>query len=154
MRYYTATVAISGLNTARTLMYVTVASNKTVTIVSAAVTNASNETNEQIECTIQKVTTLGTPTATTLTPAKHDQGDAAMSSTVKGNVTASEPTYTSGVEVGREGAPSLTGWFFPSIVLPTEALPVLTGGDTWGLRILAAPTAFDAVVRMTLGEQG
>jgi len=148
---YTANIKISGLAAAKTLMYITVPADKVVEILSASTTNATNETNEQIECTLQRVTTLGTPTATTLTPAKHEPGDQVAGSTVKGNVTASEPTYTADTEIGREGASSLGGWYFD----PTpEERPIIPGQATMGLRILAAPTAFDAIIRLTFREIG
>lgn len=146
---YTGVVKISGLAAAKTLLYITAPANKVVEILSASVTNASNETNEQIECCLQHVTTLGSPTATTLTPSKHELGDQAAASTVKGNVTASEPTYTSNTEIGYEGSSSLGGWFFD----PTpEEHPFIPGQGTMGLRLLSTPTAFDAVVRITFRE--
>jgi hypothetical protein len=148
---YEATIPISGLAAAATLAYLTAPAGKVVEVLSASVTNRTNETNEQCECTIQRVTTLGTPTAATITPAKLEQGDQAAASTVKGPVTASEPTYTSGVEVGREGFPSLGGWRYQPV--PEERL-VIAPSDTWGLRLLNSPTAFDAVVRIVFREIG
>jgi len=148
---YEAVYNISGLNSARTLLYLTAPSGKCVEFRYARVTNATNETNEQCECTIQKVTTLGTPTATTVTPTKTEQGDQAAGSTVKANVTASEPTYTAGVEVGREGWASVAGWTYA----PDEAERLIVAPtDTWGVRILNAPTAFDAVCRLVFREIG
>lgn len=154
MRIYTASLLISALAAARTLLYITVPTNRLVTLINSSVTNATNETNEQIRCTWQNISTLGTPTGTTLTPARHDLGDPVAGSTVVGNVTAGEPTYAANTEIGHEGAPSLSGWVFPSVPLPRDALPRFAGASNWGLRILAAPTAFDAVVRVTFGEEG
>src|SRR6185369_14190193 len=94
---YEATYAISSLSAAKTLMYITAPSTACVEILSMEVTNRTNETNEQCEATFQKIGTLGSPTATTVTPAKLEQGDQAAGSTVKGEVTGSEPTYTSAV---------------------------------------------------------
>jgi hypothetical protein len=148
---YTAKIRITGLTTARTLLYVTAPADKVVEILSASVTNASNETNEQMECCLQRVGTLGTPTATTVTPAKSEPGDQAAGSTVKGNVTASEPTYTADTDVGNEGAPSLGGWRFDPT--PEERM-LINGGGTTGLRLLAAVAALDAWVVINFREIG
>jgi hypothetical protein len=148
---YTAQVSISALAAAKTLMYVTAPADKVVEILSAEVSNKSNETNEQLECTFQRVTTLGTPTATTLTPSKHENGDQAAGSTVKGDVTASEPTYGTNTEIGRAGFASLAGWRFDPV---PEERPIIPGQGTLGLRMLSTPTAFDAVVRITFREVG
>lgn len=149
---YEATVAISALAATKTLMYITAPSNKVVEILSARVTNTSNETNEQLECTIQKITTLGTPTATTLTPTPRETGDQAAGSTVKGDCTSEPTTYTSGVEAGRQGFPSIAGWHYQPI--PGERL-VIGGGASWGLLLLTTTcTAFDAMATVTFREIG
>lgn len=150
---YEAVIPISGLAAAATLAYITAPAGKVVEVLSASVTNRTNETNEQCECTLHKVATLGTPTAATITPTKLEQGDQAAGSTVKGPVTASEPTYTTApnVEVGREGFPSLGGWRYQPV--PEERL-VIAPSDTWGLRLLNSPTPFDAVVRLVFREIG
>lgn len=151
---YTASIKTGALTAARTLIYLVPPSNKAVEILSAEVTNADNETNEQVEFTLQRISSLGTPTATAITPSPHEQGDQAASSTVAGNVTASEPTYSS-VEFGRAGASSLGGWRFD----PTpEERPTVAGASTTGigLRLLTAPTApgISFVARITFREIG
>lgn len=149
---YTAKIKISGLAAAKTLAYITAPADKIVEILSASVTNATNETNEQIEITFQRVTTLGTPTATTLTPSKHEPGDQAAASTVKGNVTASEPTYTADTEIGYEGVASLSGYYFKPM---PEERPTVLGQTTLGLRLLSTTiTAIDAIVSITFREIG
>jgi hypothetical protein len=149
---YESNIRISALAAQKTLMYITAPANKVVEILSASVTNESNTTNQQLECCFQKVTTLGTPTGTTLTPTKAEQGDQAAGSTVVGNVTASEPTYTASTQYGLRGFASLAGYEFAP--LPEERL-CIAGSDTWGLRLLnTTPTAFDADVRIVFREIG
>lgn len=150
---YTASFKITGLNSARTLLYITSTSSKIVEIISSSVTNASNETNEQLDCCWQKIGTLGTPTATTVTPAKHEDGDQAATVTVKANVTVSEPTYTADTEVGREGFPSLNGWRHPIYGDDAEKVYIAPSGSH-GLRMLNTPASFDAIVRVTFREIG
>jgi hypothetical protein len=148
---YEASANISAVSAAKTLLYITAPSGKTVEVLEATVTNPQNETNEQCEFVLQKITTLGTPTATTLTPSKCEQGDQAAGSTVKGNVTASEPTYTANTEVGREGVPSLSGWRYEP--QPENRL-IIAGGDSWGLRVLNSPAAVDLIPSLKFREVG
>lgn len=148
---YTATATISGLNASKTLMYLTAPSGKPIQILSAHIGNSSNETNEQLLATFKRVSSLGTPTATTITPAKHELGDQAAGATVKANVTASEPTYSANSEFGRRAFASLNGYDFQ----PTpEEQPLIQGGETVGLVMESAPTSFDAVVAVTFREIG
>ncbi len=147
---YTASIKISGLTTARTLLYVTVPDDIVVEILRASVTNLSNETNEQIECLIQRISSLGTPTKTDITPAKHESGDQASACTVAGNVTASEPTYSANTEIGGEGSPSLGGWYFS----PTpEERPRYVQGS-FGIRLINTVTSYDAICSITYLEIG
>lgn len=149
---YEANIRIAALNSARTLMYITGPANKVVEILSASVTNESNTTNQQLECTFQLVSSLGTPTGTALTATKSEQGDQAAGSTAVGNITASEPTYTSNTQYGLRGFASLAGWDFAPV--PEERL-YIAGGATWGLRMLnTTPTAFDCCVRVSFREIG
>lgn len=155
---YTAAYRIAAVTTARTLMYLTAPTNRVVEILSASVTDENNETNEQILCGLQRITTLATPTATTITPKPHENGDQAASSVVKANVTASEPTYPAiaqGADIpgafGLEGTPSLGGWFFDPI---PEERPAIAGADSWGLRLVNAIAATDLVIRWTFREIG
>ena len=105
----------------------------------------------------QRITTLGTPTATTITPGKTESSQGA-SSTVKANVTASEPTYgaiAQGAAIvdvaGLVGFPDLSGWFFQ----PTpEERNTFSAGDSWGLRLLNAMTSADLCVEVVFLEQG
>jgi len=148
---FTATITISGLNSGRTLMYLTAPSDKVFKILSAHIGNSSNETNEQCLACFKRVSSLGTPTASNVTPAKHEAGDQASGGTVKGNVTASEPTYSSNTEFGRQAFASLNGYHFQ----PTpEEQPTVKGGETVGLVLENSPTAFDAVVTVTYQEIG
>jgi hypothetical protein len=155
---YTIAYRIASVTTAKTLAYITAASGKPVEILSASVTNENNESNEQLLCAIQRVTTPGTPTATTVTPRKHEQGDQAAAMTVKANVTANEPTYGSIAQgadpvdaFGMEGAPSLNGWVFSPI--PEERV-LIASGDTYGLRLVNNIASADLVVRITVRELG
>jgi hypothetical protein len=148
---YSASIKISSVTAAKTLLYVTAPADKVVEILSASVTNASNETNEQVECTLQRVTTLGTPTGTAVTPAKHEAGDQAAGSTVVGNVTASEPSYTANTQIGYEGAGTLGGWYFD----PTpEERPIVGGQATVGLRLLTSPSSVDLIATVRFREVG
>jgi hypothetical protein len=148
---YEASYKISGLNSARTLLYITAPANKVVQVIGASVTNASNATNQQLECYVKRISSLGTPTATTVTPSPTETGDAAAGSTVKANVTGSEPTYGSNTQLGYRGFPSLAGWEYAP---EPEERPHIAGSDSWGLYIPSTATSFDAIVRLSFREIG
>jgi hypothetical protein len=147
---YTTAVKIASLAAAKTLAYITAPSDKVVELLSASVTNESNATNFQMQCAIANISSLGTPTATSNTPTPHEAGDQAAGSTVKVNVTASEPTY--GTTITQEEAPSLVGWRWEPL---SEAERIyVKGGASIGLRMVTTPTSFDADVRLTFREIG
>src|SRR6516225_11083214 len=102
---YTSATKIAGVNSAKTLAYLTAPSNKTIEIIGVTVTDESVATNFQLEIAIANISTLGTPTATQVTPTPHEKGDQAAGSTTYFNVTAGEPTY--GTTITQEGAPAL-----------------------------------------------
>lgn len=152
---YTAEISIAALAGAtapgKTLLYITAPAAAAVEILSASVTNASNETNEQLLFDIRRVGTLGTPTGTPVTPTKHESGDQAAASTVKGNVTASEPTYTANTSMGKAGAATLGGWFYQPA---PEERPIIPPAGTSGLLLVGTCTAFDAQVVIVFREIG
>lgn len=149
---YTAKIRISAVTTAKTLIYITTPSNKVIEILSASITNESNETNEQLIATFQTISSLGSPTGTSLTPSKHEPGDQSATVTAVGNVTANEPTYSSNTEIGIEGFSSLGGWYFDPI---PEERPIVAPSSSLGLRLLNAPaSSVDLVVKVTFREIG
>ncbi len=150
---YSASYRISALAASKTLMYLTAPARRVVEILSASVTNESNETNEQLLCTLQQVSgyPLGAPSGTAVTAAPHEPGDQAASTTIVANVSGNEPTYFANTEVGREGFSSLGGYYFDP--LPEER-PVVPTTGVLGLRMINSPTAFDAVVKVTFREIG
>lgn len=111
---YTAGYNATGVNSSpRTLMYITAPSGKVVELIEAHVTIHST-TDGQIEVAIQRITTLGTPTATAVTPTPHELGDQAAGSTVAANVTMDEPVYTAGKFFNLQSQPSRSGWHWYS----------------------------------------
>lgn len=137
---------------AATAIYLINAADMVLEILSASLTNTSNETNEQLEACLQRITTIGTPTATAFTPAPREKGDVASSVACKFDVTASEPSYTAATEVGRKGFPSLGGWQW--LPTPEERL-VVSPSESIGLRLLtASPTSLVLHVNIVFREIG
>lgn len=147
---YCSTFPITGLAAARTLMILTAPAGRCVEILSASVTDESNATNFQLGCSIDRVSSLGSPTATPVTPVPTEAGDQAAGATVVANVTASEPTY--GAVCYREGAAAVQGWRFDP--LNAEERVVVAPGASVGLRLLSTPASFNAVARITHREIG
>ena len=147
---YTAQTKISSNTSAKTLAYITAPSGKCVEIISASVT-VSGTTNQQLECALQRISSLGTPTASSITPSPQESADQAAGSTVAMNVTASEPTYSSGVTFCQEQFSSLGGWrYMPA---PEERV-VLPGSGNIGLRLLGGMSSADVDVNIVFREIG
>lgn len=136
---YRANGQVTGLTAGRTLVYVTAPATAAVEILSARVSPVgSNVTNQNLEAALQRVSSLGTPTGTTLTPAKAENGDAAAASTVVGDVTANEPTYAANTQHDRSGFASLAGYQHAPV--PEERV-VIPPSATVGLRLLTTSFA-------------
>lgn len=148
---YTAEFTMSALAAARTLMFLTAPSDAVIEIISVNVTQDNVDTNEQYDISLTRISTLGTPTATSVTPEKTEQGASAAGSTVKASVTASEPSYAS-VDHDHQGVSNLAGYeYFP----PPESRVTVSPGGSIGVRLLAAPaTAANVTVQMTFREIG
>jgi hypothetical protein len=149
---YTSGIKISGLSAAKTLIYITAPSGKAIEILGAKIGNApTNGTNQQLEALLQRVSSLGSPTGTAITPTPHEKGDQAAGATVVGNVTANEPAYATGAIWDQQGFASLAG--YQHCPLPEERV-IVQPGDTVGLRMISTPVAFDCVVTLTHREIG
>jgi hypothetical protein len=148
---YTSNYKIAALNAAKTVMYLTAPATCAIELLSASITNESLATNFQFQGAITRITALGTPTATPVTPAPHENGDQAATATVKANVTGSEPTYAAGA-VWQEGAPSVPGWHWEPLS-EHERIYVPPSGSI-GIRIIGTISSFDADVRLTHREIG
>ena len=132
---YTTAVQITGITAGKTLIYVTAPSNKVCEILSATVSGVgSNTTLQNLDVGLFNVSSLGTPTATPNTPQPEEPGDQAAGSTVRTNVTASEPTYGT-TPIDRQGCANLSAYQFMPV---PEERPVVPGGATVGLRLLNA----------------
>lgn len=148
--FYSTSFVISGLDSPRTLMYLTATDNRVVEIVSASVTNSNTETNEQLEITFQRINSLGTPTAIRKIPFEHESNKEGKT-IVHFNVTANEPTYSSNTQLAYAGASSLIGWFHRPCL---EERIYVSGTSSIGLRLLSTPTSFDSVVKVVFRELG
>jgi len=154
---YTAAYQITGVTTSKTLMYLTAPSTAVVEILSAKVTDANVTTAEQLDIGIAKIATLGTPTATTLTPKPIEAGSSSAGSTVKGNVTASEPTYevdgsSIALFIDHQGASNMAGYYYDP--LPEER-PIVSPSASIGIKLLAVPSnSYTLNVVLTFREIG
>jgi hypothetical protein len=135
---YNAQYQASGVNTARTLLYLTAPAAKVVEVLSVSVTNVNVTAAEQLDIIFSKITTLGTPTATTIVPRPTETGDQACGSTSKANVTGSEPTYENPPYVDRQGASNAGGYYYDP--LPEER-PTIAPGDSYGVKLAGTPAS-------------
>lgn len=127
---------ISGVTTAKTLLYITVPSDAVIEILSARITCQDEDTSEQIMAELNRISSLGTPTKTDITAKPTEEGAAAFGGTGHSNVTASEPTYDGESDsIFSGGANKLGGWEY--VPLPEERV-IISPSDNVGLRLIDA----------------
>lgn len=150
---YRLTNTISAVTTAKTLAYITTHATKPIELLRVSVTCQDENTSEQIFVELNRIATLGTPTATTVTPKPTEESSSAYGGTCKTNVTASEPTYdaiTAAIASG--GANKLAGWEY--IPLPEER-PIIAANDSVGVRLVDnIANSCDLTVEMVFREIG
>lgn len=133
---YKLTGTIASVTTAKTLCYIETHATKPIEIYSASVDCTNEDTSEQIHLELNRISTLGTPTATTNVPKPTEEGSAAYGGVCKVNVTASEPTYDDISDaIAQGGTNKLGGWKY--VPLPEERVTVAPADDV-GLRLVDA----------------
>jgi hypothetical protein len=148
---YTVDIKISALAAAKTLLLLQAPAGACVEIISAMVgSSGSNVTNQQLEAEWAKVTTLGSPTGTAITPSPQEHGDVAAGSTVTGNLTVEPTTYSAQI-YDHQGFPSLGGYQHQPV--PEERI-VVSPSAAIGLKLISTPTSLDLVVRVVFREIG
>ena len=147
---YTSTYKISGLTSAKTLMYLSAPAGKIVKLVGLRVGQESNAIGFQASIAIDDISALGTPTATSVTPTPMEPGDQAASSTVKANVTAAEPTYSTRRIV--RAFNSLVGMFWDPV--REEEFEYVAAAASIGIRFLTTATSSDFEIELTHQEIG
>ncbi len=149
---YESVFKVSGAAAAKTLFLLTAPAGKVCEILAADITNTSSLTNQQLEASFQFVQTIGSPTGTSITPSKMEQGDQAAGATVLGNLTAEPTTYLANGEFAHQGWPAQGSFQFAP---QPEERPVVQAGASVGLLLKAGPSpAVDLVVRVRHREIG
>lgn len=146
---YTAGITIPGLASAKTLLLLQPPANMVVEILSVAINNLNSETSEQLAAEVSFVNVTGSPTGDSVTPTKHEIGDAAAGSTVTGDLDAEPTSYLNPID--KQGFNVLSGYRYDPI---PEERPIVKAGSLIGLRLLTAPTAFDAYAQIVYREIG
>ena len=148
---YTAEIEIAALSAAKTVVLLEVPADMVIEILSASIANMDRDTAEQLEAGLFYVATKGTPAGTSITPEKHETGDAASTVTALGDLSA-EPTTYNTKAADRQGFNNLAGYRYDPI---PEEKPVVSPSGLIGLRLLAAPsTGFKAACQIVYREIG
>lgn len=147
---YTAYIDISGISSAKTLMLIQSPSTAVVEIIGIHVTNLDVETSEQLSIGLFKVSTLGSPSGTSVTPEKHETGDATAAATLTGNLSV-EPTAYATNPIDKQGVNNLAGYHYDPI---PEERPIVAPSGAMGVRLLVSPTSFNCSVMVVFREIG
>jgi hypothetical protein len=154
---YTAEIEIAALNPTAGdgLLTLEVPADMVIEILSASITNMDIDTAEQLEGGLFGITTKGSLAGTSITPEKHETGDAASTVTALGAGNAgmtTEPDAWNSKAYDRQGFNNLAGYRYDPI---PEERPVISPSKLVGLRLLAAPSgAFKAAVQIVFREIG
>lgn len=150
---YKLTNTVSAVTAAKTLAYITTHATKPIEIYRVSVSCQDEDTSEQILAEFNRIATLGTPTATTVTPKPTEESSSAFGGVAKTNVTASEPTYdASTAAIAAFGANKLGGWEY--VPLPEER-PIIAANDSVGIRLIdAISVSSDLTVEIVFREIG
>lgn len=147
---YTSEIKLSGWASNKPVLLITNASTKVIEIISAHIGDVgSNVTNQQLEACLARVTTLGSPVGTGVTPNPEESGDAAAAATVTGGLTTD--VTTKGVNCDHQGFASLAGYQYNP--LPEERM-YLAPSASAVLYMPVAPTAFDCIAQIKHREIG
>jgi hypothetical protein len=147
---YTAEAKLTAWASAKGAMLLTNSSTKVLEIISAHIGDVgTNVTNQQLEASLARVTALGSPVGTSVTPNPEEAGDAASGVTVTAGLTTD--VTTKGVSCDHQGFASLAGYQYNP--LPEERMYVAPSASVV-LYLVVVPTAFDAVVQVKYREIG
>jgi hypothetical protein len=148
---YTAEIKLSAWASIKGMILIQAPALKAVEIISAHVGNVgTNVTNQQLEAVIARVSALGSPVGTAITPNPEEVGDQAAGSTVTGGLTTDITTY--GVNLDHQGFASLAGYQYAPVPEERALIPPAGSGI---LHLPVAPgVAFDAVVQVKFREIG
>lgn len=143
---------ISSVTTSKTLAYISTASTRPIEIYRVTVTSLDETTSEQMEIMLNRISTLGTPTATTVTPKPLEEGSNAFGGTCKVNVTANEPTYDQTTDsICYKGENKVSGWEY--VPLPEER-PIILPSDNVGLKLMNTITSSTLSIEVVFREIG
>lgn len=146
---YTISDTISALSALKTVLLITADANKTLEVLEVTLTAVSVAAAMQMAAGLQEVSTIGSAAGATPDVAMHEQGDAAHGFIPLANLTA-EPTTYEGPVIGYRGFAHSVGYYW--VPQPEDRLYII-GGETWGLRVLTAPSgAYNAIVTATVRE--
>lgn len=152
MRTYEVSYPCVTVTAAQTLLYITAPSTMCGRIVHASIAVADVDTNEQTYACLQRISSLGTPSKTDVTPAKTSNGDPSSSFTCAADVTASEPTYSASTQIGQESFPMISGWRFQP--LTENEYMEIKPSESVGLRLLGAISSATVTARVVFQEIG
>ncbi len=133
---YRLTGTVAAVTTAKTLFYIETHATKPIEIYSCKVDCTNEDTSEQIHLELNRISSLGTPTATTDVPKPTEESSSAYGGVCKVNVTASEPTYDDISDaIAQGGTNKLGGWEYAP--MPEERV-IVGAADDVGLSLVDA----------------
>lgn len=153
---YTAEIKLTAWAGTKSMILIEAPSLKAVELISAHIgCVGTNVTNQQLEAKISRVTTLGSPTGTAITPTPEEIGDKAADSTVLSvaNTNGTDVTTISATaSLDHQGFASLAGYQYAPV--PEERGLIPPAGNAVLYLPVAPGVASDMVVQVKFREIG
>ena len=132
---YTAEFQVS-VSAAKTLMFLTNASDMVLEILEASIGITDVDATEQMNASLTHVTDATSAAGSAVVPAKHEQGDVVSSVTALADLSV-EPTSYAAVDIDHQGFSSVEGYHYEPI---PEDRPIVSPSASIGVRLLDAPS--------------
>lgn len=146
---YTASINIDALASSKTILLLRASSTSVIEVLGVQLSNRDNETNEQWEIGLYRTTTYGSPSGTSITPAKHEILDSDSVATALGDLSGEPTLYGAVLDI--QGIASLGGYRFDPL---PETRPIIPPQGAIGLRILNSPQSTAVSASITYREIG
>ena len=146
---YAAHINISGMTTGKTAILLEAPATACLEILSASLTNATVDSNEQMEVELAAVNTKGSPAGTGISPGPMEPGDQASAGAFLGDLSAEPTSYEDPVDA--QGVSNLAGYHFDPV---PEERPVVAPSGLIGLRLLTTIASADMVAVIRFRQIG
>ena len=147
---YTIYREIASLSTAKTVLLGTAPVGTLIELLEAFLTNANQNSVEQLFVGLYPVLVIGSPAGSTITPIATESGSGNSAVTWLGDLTTEPSTYDTARPYHAEGVTNVIGYRYEP---PPEGRRLIPSAGSFGMKLMAAPgNPFKAECMITYRE--